>query len=836
MGYGLLKVVGTKPQVMTMGVIDLRKYGDHYLKLRRIFERVVGIIEAYLPDELAIEAPFFGKNVQSMLKLGRAQGVAMAAALSRDIPITEYAPLKIKMAITGNGQASKEQVADMLKRMLHIPESDMLPFMDATDGLAAAYCHYLQMGRPTLTKEYSGWKDFINKNPDKIKDKIMNVRHVIWASIVSTTISCQSVKKEYNSFDEYPVREDALTEMEYSPAETKFSLWAPTAEEVRVLLFESGNEGSASNTFPMEMGENGTWNISIKEDLKGKFYTFDVKVNGKWLGDTPGIMAKAVGVNGKRAAVLDLRSTDPEGWENDVRPPLKNYADITVYEMHHRDFSLDSVSGIQNKGKFLALTEQGTTSSSGEKTGIDHLKELGITHVHLLPSYDYASVDETKLDKAQYNWGYDPQNYNVPDGSYSTDPYKPDVRIREFKQMVQALHKAGIRVVLDVVYNHTFNTDESNFERTVPGYFYRQTKDGQWANGSGCGNETASDRAMMRKYMIESILYWINEYHIDGFRFDLMGIHDIETMNEIRAAIDKIDPSIFMYGEGWAASSPQLEADRLAMKANVEKMPRIAAFSDEMRDGLRGGWDDDTKGAFLVGEPGHEMSIKFGIVGAIEHPQVISDSVNYSKKPWALQPTQMISYVSCHDDMCLADRLKATMPDASVEELAALQKLAETFVFTSQGVPFIFAGDEMMRDKKGVHNSYNSPDSINTIDWKNKTAHKDVFEYVKGLIAMRKAHPAFRMGDADMVRRQLEFLPVENTNVVAFILKDNANGDSWKNIIVALNSRAEPVKLDIPSGKYTVICKDGKINMKGLGQVSGDELMVPARSAMIIHQ
>ena len=325
MGYGLLKVVGTKPQVMTMGVIDLRKYGDHYLKLRRIFERVVGIIEAYLPDELAIEAPFFGKNVQSMLKLGRAQGVAMAAALSRDIPITEYAPLKIKMAITGNGQASKEQVADMLKRMLHIPESDMLPFMDATDGLAAAYCHYLQMGRPTLTKEYSGWKDFINKNPDKIKNKIMNVRHVIWASIVSTTISCQSVKKEYNSFDEYPVREDALTEMEYSPAETKFSLWAPTAEEVRVLLFESGNEGSASNTFPMEMGENGTWNISIKEDLKGKFYTFNVKVNGKWLGDTPGIMAKAVGVNGKRAAVLDLRSTDPEGWENDVRPPLKNY-------------------------------------------------------------------------------------------------------------------------------------------------------------------------------------------------------------------------------------------------------------------------------------------------------------------------------------------------------------------------------------------------------------------------------------------------------------------------------------------------------------------------------
>lgn len=646
----------------------------------------------------------------------------------------------------------------------------------------------------------------------------------------------KSVKKEYTSFEEYPIPEGKLVEMEYSPIETKFTLWAPTAEEVRVLLYDSGNEGSAYQTLSLEMGEDGIWNTSIKEDLKGKFYTFNVKVNGKWLGDTPGIMAKAVGVNGKRAAVIDLRSTDPEGWANDVRPLLKDYADIIVYEMHHRDFSLDSVSGIRNKGKFLALTELGTTTSQGEKTGIDHLKELGVTHVHILPSYDYASVDESKPDKAQYNWGYDPQNYNVPDGSYSTDPYKPDVRIKEFKQMVQALHKAGIRVVLDVVYNHTFNTEESNFERTVPGYFYRQTKDGKPANGSGCGNETASDRAMMRKYMVESVLYWINEYHIDGFRFDLMGIHDIETMNEIRAAVDKIDPSIFIYGEGWAASAPQLDQEELAMKANIYKMPRIAAFSDEMRDGLRGGWDDDRKGAFLIGQPGHEMSIKFGLVGAVKHPQVINDSVNYSKEPWALQPTQMISYVSCHDDMCLADRLKATMPDATDEERASLHKLAETFVFTSQGVPFIFAGDEMMRDKKGIHNSYNSPDSINTIDWRNKTIHHDVFDYVRELITLRKNHPAFRMGDADKVRQYMEFLPVEGSNLVAFILKDNANGDSWKNIIVAFNSRKEPAKLSIPAGRYTIVCKDGKIKQSGMGQVSGNEIIVPARSAMIIHQ
>lgn len=646
----------------------------------------------------------------------------------------------------------------------------------------------------------------------------MNVKHVIWASIMSTTISCQSVKKEYTSFEEYPIPEGKLVEMEYSPIETKFTLWAPTAEEVRVLLYDSGNEGSAYQTLSLEMGEDGIWNTSIKEDLKGKFYTFNVKVNGKWLGDTPGIMAKAVGVNGKRAAVIDLRSTDPEGWANDVRPLLKDYADIIVYEMHHRDFSLDSVSGIRNKGKFLALTELGTTTSQGEKTGIDHLKELGVTHVHILPSYDYASVDESKPDKAQYNWGYDPQNYNVPDGSYSTDPYKPDVRIKEFKQMVQALHKAGIRVVLDVVYNHTFNTEESNFERTVPGYFYRQTKDGKPANGSGCGNETASDRAMMRKYMVESVLYWINEYHIDGFRFDLMGIHDIETMNEIRAAVDKIDPSIFIYGEGWAASAPQLNQEELAMKANIYKMPRIAAFSDEMRDGLRGGWDDDRKGAFLIGQPGHEMSIKFGLVGAVKHPQVINDSVNYSKEPWALQPTQMISYVSCHDDMCLADRLKATMPDATDEERASLHKLAETFVFTSQGVPFIFAGDEMMRDKKGIHNSYNSPDSINTIDWRNKTIHHDVFDYVRELITLRKNHPAFRMGDADKVRQYMEFLPVEGSNLVAFILKDNANGDSWKNIIVAFNSRKEPAKLSIPAGRYTIVCKDGKSSSREWGK------------------
>lgn len=400
--------------------------------------------------------------------------------------------------------------------------------------------------------------------------------------------------------------------------------------------------------------------------------------------------------------------------------------------------------------------------------------------------------------------------------------------------MVQALHKAGIRVVLDVVYNHTFNTTESNFERTVPGYFYRQMSDGSFADGSACGNETASNRPMMRKYMKESVLYWLNEYHLDGFRFDLMGIHDIATMNEIRTAVTAVDPSIIIYGEGWAAKAPQMPEDSLAMKANIYRMPGIAAFSDEMRDALRGPFNDNRQGAFLAGIPGGEESIKFGIVGAVKHPQVDNDSVNYSKASWAEQPTQMISYVSCHDDMCLVDRLKASVPGITPQELARLDKLAQTAVFTSQGIPFIYAGEEVMRDKKGVHNSYNSPDSINAIDWKRKAEHADVFAYYKGLIQLRKNHPAFRMGDAGLVRKHLEFLPVEGSNLIAYRLKENANGDAWEDIIVVLNSRKENARLTVPEGKYTVVCKDGFISEGGLGTLYGPEVIVPAQSALII--
>lgn len=650
---------------------------------------------------------------------------------------------------------------------------------------------------------------------------------------VATATGCAPAKNEYASYELYPVRSGSLAEMEYAPEGTRFSLWAPTADEVRLMLYNEGEGGHAYRTVSMEAGEEGVWHTTVAEDLLDKFYTFNVKTGDRWLGDTPGIFAKAVGVNGHRAAIIDLRSTDPEGWADDRRPPLRSAADVVIYEMHHRDFSISPSSGIEHKGKFLALTEAGTRSPEGLATGIDHLRELGVTHVHLLPSYDYASIDETRLDENRYNWGYDPLNYNVPDGSYATDPYRPDVRIREFKQMVQALHQAGIRVILDVVYNHTFSIDGSNFERTAPGYFYRQRPDGTYADASACGNETASDRPMMRKYIVESVLHWAREYHIDGFRFDLMGIHDIRTMNEVRAVLTALDPSIIVYGEGWAAQAPQLPQDSLAMKANTYRMPGIAAFSDEMRDALRGPFNDNKQGAFLAGLPGGEESIKFGIVGAVQHPQVCNDSVNYSQAPWAGEPTQMISYVSCHDDMCLVDRLRASIPGIKDDELARLDKLAQTAVFTSQGIPFIYAGEEVMRDKKGVHNSYQSPDSINAIDWSRKALHADVFAYYKGLIQLRKNHPAFRLDSAELVRRHLEFLPVEGKNLVAWRLKEHAGGDRWEDIVVVLNSRREPARVAVPQGNYTIVCKDGAINEGGLAKVSGAELTVPAQSALI---
>ena len=625
-------------------------------------------------------------------------------------------------------------------------------------------------------------------------------------------------------------------EVTYTPKETTFKLFAPcNAKSVKV-EYDVNTDTAAALGKPkavkMKCGKDGIWQAVVKRNLNHHEYRFCV--DGQY---SVGVFAKAVGANGKFALVLDMSETNPSGWENDRRPVVKSPADLIIYEMHHRDFSIDASSGLENKGKFLALTEP---------KAIRHLKELGVNAIHILPSYDFGSIDETRLDINKYNWGYDPVNYNVPEGSYSTDPYNPVCRIREFKQMVQALHKAGIRVILDVVYNHTYDIENSNFQKTYPDYYYRKNADGTYSNGSGCGNETASDKPMMRRFMIESVKYWINEYHIDGFRFDLMGCHDIETMNAIRKAVDEIDPTIFIYGEGWSAGQCAYPLEKLGVKANTALMPRIAAFSDEIRDGLRGPFSDDTKGAFLAGLQGEEESIKFGIAGCIDHPQVDMSKVNYSKKAWATEPTQMISYVSCHDDMCLVDRLKTSIPGISMDELIRLDLLAQTAVFTSQGVPFMLSGEEMLRDKKGVHNSFESPDSINHLDWDNLKKYPQVFQYYKNLIQLRKNHPAFRLGSADLVRKHLEFLDVANYSspvgeagvgspLIAFRLKDYAGGDNWKDIYVFLNANRETVKVSLPYGSYETVCDDGRISETGIRHFTGDQVTIAPQSALILH-
>ena len=616
-------------------------------------------------------------------------------------------------------------------------------------------------------------------------------------------------------------------ELTYTKEVSSFKLNAPSkAKSVKVNIYNKGVGGEVLKTVKMKRTGTDQWTADIPGDLKGLYYTFQVQTGRKAMQETPGVFAKAVAVNGRRAAIVDMGETNPEGWDNDRRPLTKSPVDLVIYEMHHRDFSISPTSGLKNKGKFLALTEP---------KAVYYLKNLGVNAVHLLPSFDYASVDESKPDVPQYNWGYDPLNYNVPEGSYSTDASCPVARIREFKQMVQALHKAGIRVILDVVYNHTFNIEESNFNLTYPGYYFRTTADGKISDGSGCGNETASEKPLMRQFMIESVLYWAKEYHIDGFRFDLMGIHDIETMNLIRKALDEVDPNIYMYGEGWSAGTCAYPVEKLAMKANTRQLDRIGAFCDDMRDAIRGPFNDDHKAAFLGAIPGNEESIRFGIAGCIDHPQIDMSKVNYSKAPWANSPAQMISYISCHDDMCVVDRLKASIPGITTDELIRLDLLGQTMVFTSQGVPFIYAGEEVLRDKKGVHNSYKSPDSINAIDWTNKDRYPQVFDYYRGLMELRRNHPAFRMADASMVRQHLEFIPTSDCTI-CFRLKDNANGDSWQDIIVILNASKKAQKVAIPEGCWTSVCEGGIINLAGIAEYKGKEINVAPQEAIIIHR
>jgi pullulanase len=652
------------------------------------------------------------------------------------------------------------------------------------------------------------------------------------------TMACQEDYKAplYDSYDDYPVYDGADLGLTYSKDQSTFRLWAPSADEVSLHFYDSSLEGTPNRTTAMKPAENGTWIAAFKEDLKGTYYTFQTKVDDKWGAEVPDPYVKAVGTNGKRGQVIDLADTNPDGWEQTEKPALVQPTDIVIYELHVRDLSLSPTSGIKQKGKFLAFTEKGTKNASGEATGLDHIKDLGVTHVHLLPSFDYMSVDESKLDEPQFNWGYDPQNYNVPEGSYSTDPADGATRIREMKAAVKAMHDNGLRVILDVVYNHTGVTETSLFNELVPGYYYRQREDGTFSDASACGNETASDRAMVRKFIVESVCYWAKEYQLDGFRFDLMGIHDIQTMNEVAAALKKIDPSIFIYGEGWTAGDSPLPVQSRATKNQTFRMEGVAAFSDDIRDGLKGSVFVHDEKAFISGAAGREEDVKFGIIASTDHPQVDYAKVNYSEGPWANDPTQTISYVSCHDNHTLWDRLDISCPEASEEEKIQMHKLALAVVLTSQGVPFLHAGVEMLRTKGGEENSYKSPDSINQLDWSRKTTYKEVYDYTKGLIALRKAHPAFRMTTTKDVQKHLKFLDVDGSNLIAYTLNDNANGDRWKNILVALNGNAGSKSIELPQGEWTIALNGKEINEAGIGTSKNGSLDIPPRTAMVLYQ
>ena len=624
-----------------------------------------------------------------------------------------------------------------------------------------------------------------------------------------------------------PVPETVLEECVYMGDRTEFAVWAPDAEAAQLRLYHSADEDEAAfKTVNMKLGKGGLWKAVVKDDVKGALYSFQVKKDGAWLEETAGIAAKAVGVNGMRGAVVDWDETDPEGWDEDRSPEIRP-SDIIVYEMHHRDFSIHHSSGISNKGKYLALTEEGTKNPDGLATGIDHLKELGVTYVQLLPSTDFATIDETRLEDNQYNWGYEPLNYNAVEGSFSTDPYNPTTRIREFKQMVQALHKAGFRVILDVVYNHTTNAANTGFERTMPGYFYRMREDGTFFNGSGCGNETASEQEMFRKYMIESLEWWMKEYHIDGFRFDLMAIHDIDTMNEISERLHAIDPAVVIYGEGWAAESPAYPAEQIALKANTYMLDKVGAFSDNIRDAVRGPLGCENAG-FMDGVAGNKENVEFGIVGGIDHPQVTVEA-------WTDNPLQHVSYVSCHDDHCLRDRLEEAAK-ATEKQRLRMVKLAQTAVYTSQGIPFIFNGEELYRHKQGVKNSYNQPDAINAIDWTYKTKYSDLVKYYSELAAIRHAHPGFCLGDPDLVREKLQFIDVDDPCIVAFRINGLEGIDTAKSLTVVLNGSKKHRKIAIPEGRYIVLAENGVADVDGIGAYTGDYCAVAATSATVLAE
>lgn len=610
-----------------------------------------------------------------------------------------------------------------------------------------------------------------------------------------------SMNAQYLDLTKYPIYEGSDLGLTYSQNQSTFKIWAPTAEAVQLSLYRSALDSVVIKRLEMKRGEKGTWQFLLTGDHQGTYYTFRAYINGKWNDEVPDPYVKMVGVNGRRGYIGDLQQAVPDQWEKDKRPPSIPPTASVIYEMHIRDASIHASSGISAKGKFKGLTERDSRLQTGETTGLSHLKELGITHLHVLPSFDFYSIDESKPDSPQYNWGYDPLNYNVPEGSYATQANDPYIRIKECKEMIKALHDQGIRVVMDVVYNHTMLTEKSWFNQLVPGYYYRQDEKGGFSNASACNNETASERPMMRKFMVESLQYWVKEYHVDGFRFDLMGIHDIETMNTIATALRAIHPNILLYGEGWTAGKSPLPEETRALKKNAYKLNDIAVFSDDLRDGIKGSVFELLDKGFATGKPHMEMSVMFGIAGGVQHPQVNINEVNYSKAFYANAPKQVISYCECHDNHVLWDKIRLSFPNATEAQHRQMHKLALAIVLTSQGISFLHAGTEFLRSKKGIENSFQSPDSINAIDWTLKHQNKDVLDWVKGLIMLKRTHPVFQLQTAEDVRAVLHFQDTKN-GLISYILNGSTVGDKWKKVFIAFNGSGLTKTITLPKGNW----------------------------------
>ncbi|MGB7595374.1 MAG: type I pullulanase [Erysipelotrichaceae bacterium] len=619
----------------------------------------------------------------------------------------------------------------------------------------------------------------------------------------------------------------------YTPTQTTFRLWAPTATNVVLNIYVNGTDGDPKATYPMKADVKGTWVYTSTSDMNGVYYTYSVTALGN-TNEAVDPYARGVGVNGKRGMVLDLATTDPKGWDSVKRPAFKNSTDAIIYEAHIRDLTVSPDSGITNKGKFLGLSEENTKTPSGIKTGLSHLVELGVTHLHLLPVFDFRSIDETTLDKNSFNWGYDPQNFNVPEGSYSTDPYKGEVRVKEFKEMVMALHKNDIRVIMDVVYNHTGASADSDFSKIVPNYYYRYNENGTFSNGSGTGNETASDRIMMRKFIVDSVVYWATEYKVDGFRFDLMALHDIETMNAVRAALDKVDPTILIYGEGWTGGASTLPLTEQSLKKNIAQIDGVAAFSDDIRDAIKGFVFNNLDKGFVNGGLGLEESIKFGIIASTMNINVDYTLVKYSKTPYAKEPSSVVSYVEAHDNLTLWDKLKLTNPDATEDELIAMDRMANAIILTSQGISFLHAGSDFLRTKDGNGNSYNAPDAINQLVWERKGTYIDTFKYFQGLIAMRKAHPAFRSMTSDLIRKNLAFLTMPEKNMVGYTLSNHSNKDSWGTIAVLMNANDKAIDVTLEKAGWAVMVNGEKAGTKSLATISGKTITVQPHTLMVL--